>query len=101
MTARQVAWTATGSRSLSLLPEKVATAVTEFVYGPLVENPHRIGKPLRFELDGLHVARRGDYRVIYEIDDDAHVGVRPDVSVGVRPDVLVSGGLMMSCLSRG
>ena len=71
MTAWQVAWTATGSRSLSLLPEKVATAAIEFVYGPLVTNPRRVGKPLRFELEGLHVARRGDYRVIYEIDDDA------------------------------
>jgi mRNA-degrading endonuclease RelE of RelBE toxin-antitoxin system len=71
VTAWLVAWTATGSRSLSLLPEKVATAVIEFVYGPLVENPNRVSKPLRFELEGLHVARRGDYRVIYEIDGDA------------------------------
>lgn len=71
MTEWQVAWTATGSRSLSLLPEKVATAVIEFVYGPLIVNPHRVGKPLRFELEGLHVARRGDYRVIYEIDEAA------------------------------
>jgi mRNA interferase RelE/StbE len=27
-----------------------------------------VGKPLRFELEGLHSARRGDYRVVYEID---------------------------------
>lgn len=52
-----------------MLPEKVATAAIEFVYGPLADNPQRAGKPLRFELGGLHVARRGDYRVIYEIDD--------------------------------
>ena len=52
-----------------MLPEKVATAAIEFVYGPLADNPQRAGKPLRFELEGLHVARRGDYRVIYEIDD--------------------------------
>ncbi len=52
-----------------MLPEKVATAAIEFVYGPLADNPQRVGKPLRFELEGLHVARRGDYRVIYEIDD--------------------------------
>ena len=71
MTGWQVAWTATGSRALSLLPEVVATAVIEFAYGPLVESPHRVGKPLRFELEGLHVARRGDYRVIYEIYDEA------------------------------
>lgn len=71
MTVWQVAWTATGSKSLSLLPEKGAAAVIEFAYGPLVEDPHRVGKPLRLELEGLHVARRGDYRVIYEIDDAA------------------------------
>lgn len=75
MTAWRVAWTASGSRSLSLLPEKVATAVIEFAYGPLIANPRRVGKPLRFELEGLHVARRGDYRLIYEIDEDAQLVV--------------------------
>ena len=29
-----------------------------------------LGKPLRFELEGLHSARRGDYRVVYEIDQE-------------------------------
>jgi mRNA-degrading endonuclease RelE of RelBE toxin-antitoxin system len=28
-----------------------------------------VGKALRFELDGLHAARRGDFRVIYRITD--------------------------------
>jgi mRNA-degrading endonuclease RelE of RelBE toxin-antitoxin system len=53
---------------LQRLPEKVATAAVEFIYGSLAENPQRVGKPLRFELDGLFSARRGDYRVVYEID---------------------------------
>lgn len=39
----------------------------EFLFGPLAENPPRVGKPLRHELEGLHGARRGDYRVLYEI----------------------------------
>lgn len=64
-----VAWTPTAKRALRRLPEKVATAVVEFVYGPLAENPHRVGHALRFELDGLHSARRGDFRVIYRITD--------------------------------
>jgi mRNA interferase RelE/StbE len=34
----------------------------------LLDNPHRVGKPLRFELDGYYSARRGQYRVIYRID---------------------------------
>ncbi|WP_068396681.1 type II toxin-antitoxin system RelE family toxin [Kribbia dieselivorans] len=64
-----IAWAPTAKRALQRLPEKVATAAVEFIYGPLAENPHRVGKALRFELEGLHSARRGDYRIIYRIDD--------------------------------
>jgi mRNA interferase RelE/StbE len=62
------AWTTPGRRTLARLPEKVATAVVEFLYGSLAASPHRVGKPLKLGLDGLHSARRGDYRVIYRID---------------------------------
>ena len=64
-----IAWTAATRRALARLPEKVATATVEFLYGSLAANPHRAGKPLKLELAGLHSARRGDYRVIYRIDD--------------------------------
>jgi mRNA interferase RelE/StbE len=64
-----VAWTAASRRALARLPEKVASAVVEFLYGSLAENPHRVGKPLKLGLEGMHSARRGDYRVIYRIDD--------------------------------
>jgi mRNA interferase RelE/StbE len=64
-----IAWTSPGRRTLARLPEKVATAVVEFLYGSLAASPHRVGKPLKLRLDGLHSARRGDYRVIYRIDD--------------------------------
>lgn len=58
-------------RSLELeLPEAVAVAVWEFVNGDLLVNPQRVGKPLRFELEGFRSARRGMYRVIYRILDD-------------------------------
>jgi mRNA interferase RelE/StbE len=53
------------------LPESVAAAIWQFVSGPLRDNPHRVGKRLRFELEGYYSARRGQYRVIYRIDDDA------------------------------
>lgn len=66
----EVAWTSPARRSLNRLAEKVATAVIEFVYGSLAANPRRVGKPLGLNLDGLHSARRGDYRVIYRIDRD-------------------------------
>lgn len=52
------------------LPEAVAAAVVEFLYGPLAENPQRVGKMLRFELEGRWSARRGQYRVVYRIDGD-------------------------------
>jgi mRNA interferase RelE/StbE len=51
------------------LPLAVAAAVTEFLTGPLLENPHRVGKPLTRELEGYRCARRGTYRVIYRIDE--------------------------------
>ncbi len=38
--------------------------------GPLLENPQRVGKPLRGDLTGLHSAQVGTYRVVSEIDDD-------------------------------
>ena len=65
-----VAWTATSRRALARLPEKVATAAVEFIYGSLAETPRRVGKPLQLGLAGLHSARRGDFRVIYRIDDE-------------------------------
>lgn len=50
-------------------PLAVAAAVTEFLTGPLLDNPQRVGKPLTRELGGYHAARRGAYRVIYRIDE--------------------------------
>jgi mRNA-degrading endonuclease RelE of RelBE toxin-antitoxin system len=55
---------------LDRLPEKIATACIEFVYGGLAQNPHQVGRPLRFDLVGKHSAERGDFRVTYEVDDD-------------------------------
>jgi mRNA interferase RelE/StbE len=62
-------WAASAKRALRRLPEKVAAAAVEFIYGPLASNPSRVGRPLRFELEGLHSAHRGDYRVVYRIDE--------------------------------
>lgn len=59
-------------RALTRLPEKVATAVVEFVYGPLAGNPQRLGHALHLDLQGARAARRGDYRVIYRIDEAEH-----------------------------
>jgi mRNA-degrading endonuclease RelE of RelBE toxin-antitoxin system len=48
-----IAWSPTAKRALARLPEK----------------PARVGKPLRNELEVLHSARRGTYRMIYRITD--------------------------------
>ena len=69
----QVTWAATAQRDIRRLPEKAATAVAEFVYGPLAEGPGRVGRLLHLDLAGLHAARRGDYGIIYRIDDTAKV----------------------------
>nr|WP_220489448.1 type II toxin-antitoxin system RelE/ParE family toxin [Tessaracoccus sp. MC1679] len=53
----------------SELPQAVAAAVIEFMTGPLVENPRRVGKMLRRELEGIWSSRRGAYRVLYRIND--------------------------------
>jgi mRNA-degrading endonuclease RelE of RelBE toxin-antitoxin system len=64
----EVTWTPTAQRALKRLPEKVATAAIEFIYGPFARTLQRVGKALRFDLEGLHSARRGSYRIIYRID---------------------------------
>jgi mRNA-degrading endonuclease RelE of RelBE toxin-antitoxin system len=54
------------------LPSHAAFAALEFINGPLLLNPHRVGKPLQGDLAGKHEARRGDYRVVYLIDEVTH-----------------------------
>lgn len=83
--AYKIQWAASAKRDLSRLPEKVATAVIEFIYGGLAENPQRVGRELHLELAGLHAARRGDFRVIYSIQDKERRVVV--VSIDHRADV--------------
>jgi len=52
-----------------LLPEAAAFAAWEFISGPLSAAPRRVGAPLRAPFDGHWRARRGEYRVRYEIND--------------------------------
>lgn len=67
--AYEVEWAPSGKRDVARLPEKVATAVIEFIYGSLAGNPHRVGRELHLGLTGLHAARRGDFRVIYRVQE--------------------------------
>jgi mRNA interferase RelE/StbE len=71
----EVEITPEGLRHLNQLPGKVRDAALQAMLGPIAEHPRRVGKPLIGEPTGLYAARRGDYRVIYEVDDDRKVVV--------------------------
>lgn len=69
----EVDWTRSALRGLDRIPEKAASACVEFVCGALADNRQRVGRELRFELTGKRSARRGDFRVIYQIVDEERV----------------------------
>jgi mRNA interferase RelE/StbE len=67
------------------LPEAVAAAAFDFITGPLLEQPYRVGKRLLPPLEDRFSARRGTYRVIYRVDDVARVVTVVDI--GHRRDI--------------
>jgi mRNA interferase RelE/StbE len=73
--------TSTVRRALSeAVPEAVAAAAYEFITGPLLADPHRIGKRLLPPMNDRFGTRRGTYRVIYRIDDKDRVVTVVDVA---------------------
>jgi mRNA-degrading endonuclease RelE of RelBE toxin-antitoxin system len=48
----------------------IGLAALDSIFGPTADNPQRLGKPLVGEPERLFSARRGDYRIIYEILED-------------------------------
>ena len=71
MTRYSVVYSPAAIRAISgRLPEKISSAAIEFIEGPLADNPRRLGKPLLPPLDRYFGARRGEYRVMYEILDE-------------------------------
>lgn len=82
MTARYELGTAPPARRAlaGRLPADVAAAAAEFITGPLLEDPRRVGKPLGAELAGIHSARLGrEWRVLYEIDDTKQLVIVLDI----------------------
>jgi mRNA interferase RelE/StbE len=71
------------------LPEPVAVAVIDFLTTTLVQEPRRIGKPLRGDLAGVWSARRGTYRVLYRILEEPREVVV--LRIDHRRDVYRSG----------
>lgn len=69
----EVRITPEGLRHLDRLPPKIRDAALAALHGPITEFPYRLGKALVGDLVGLYSARRGDYRIIYSIDEDAKI----------------------------
>jgi mRNA-degrading endonuclease RelE of RelBE toxin-antitoxin system len=55
------------------VPLNAARAIFEFIDGPLSQDPWKVSKPLHDELEGFRGARRGEYRVVFRIDDEQRV----------------------------
>jgi len=51
------------------LPPKIAHAAYACINGPLLDDPRRVGKPRKPPLAPAYSAHRGDYRILYLIDD--------------------------------
>ena len=71
------------------LPLEVAAAAVEFITGPLLDEPQRVGRELGDELAGIYSARLGrNWRVLYEIDEAKHAVIVLDIrhrGVAYRP----------------
>jgi mRNA interferase RelE/StbE len=50
-----------------------AWAIFEFIHRPLSTDPWRVSSPLHNELDGFRGARRGEYRVVFRVDEEERV----------------------------
>jgi mRNA interferase RelE/StbE len=71
-------------RQFDRLPISVAAAVLETL-DAIAENPRRLGKRLVLAHEGRWSARRGPYRIIYQLVEDERV-VRA-LAIGHRRDV--------------
>lgn len=71
-----------GLGHLDQLPDKICDAALATLNGPIRDDPRRLGKPLMGELAGLFSARRGDYRIIYSIDEPTKTVICIASSVG-------------------
>ncbi len=72
-------------RRLRSVPPRVAEPLVAFIFGSLAADPRRRGKPLQRELEGRWAARRGDYRIVYRLDE--HTKTMYVLKIGHRSDV--------------
>lgn len=86
----RVRFTPQARRDLAAIPAKARPAIFESIEGTIASNPHRVGKALRLELEGLHRASRGEYRIIYRIDEEEEIVTI--LRIAHRRDVYRSSG---------
>ena len=67
-----VTFTPAARPHLNKLPADVAAAIYEHVVGPVADNPRRLGKAPDEPYADVRSARRGEYRVLYTIDEERH-----------------------------
>ena len=90
MSDHQAVLTAAALRSLHSVPTRVAEPLVAFIFGSLASDPRRRGKPLQRELEGRWAARRGDYRIVYRLDEDTKTMYV--LKIGHRAHVYRGGG---------
>jgi mRNA interferase RelE/StbE len=81
----EVTFSPTARRDMHGIPPRIVPAIIEFIYGDLAGSPRRVGKPLERELAGTFSARRGPYRILYDVNDELaqvvilHIDHRADI----------------------
>ena len=73
MSFRVVVARSADRRLAERLPEPVAAACVEFIFGALAAGPHQVGAPLRKPFERHWRARRGEYRIRYRIDEETQI----------------------------
>jgi mRNA interferase RelE/StbE len=71
--SHEVIFAATARRDLERIPPRIVMAIIEFVFGDLARTPRKVGKPLKRDLEGSYSARRGPYRILYNINDPTNL----------------------------
>ncbi|MHB8262944.1 MAG: type II toxin-antitoxin system RelE family toxin [Acidimicrobiales bacterium] len=84
----EIEFSSSARRQLQQLPSRVAAAILEFITVVLPDNPLRLSKPLSGNLTGLRSARRGDYRVLFWIDESSSTVII--VRIAHRADAYLS-----------
>lgn len=60
-------------KDIPALSHAVRLRVRKTIESKIVTDPLRFGKPLRYSMHHLRSLRVGDYRVLYQVDHEAHV----------------------------